>query len=331
MRTVWLRFLKLLSTIGLPERSVRGFQVAANSTLNRIKRFISELPDLIEIFAIYIGRTILVYLNALFSQVGLSVQRGVPNRLVEESLSMLYPVVSPSPLIRLGTNGDGGYLVPEDFEGLMASFSPGVDVNVDFDTDVAELGIPVFLADYSVDELPSPNRLFSFRKIFLGVQTNASHIRLDDWLLMDAPKEGDLMLQMDIEGAEWQVLMDASNSSISRFRTMVLELHDLDSYLTVKSLSPTFQSLMAKLLETHSIVHVHANNALPLSRYRRFQLPRVIELTFLRNDRFISDERELVPSLPHYLDKPNISFLRDINPNRIWSRKFKNRILLTKS
>ena len=327
MRIVWLWWLQLLTRIGLPESRVRGFQVLANKILNRSRQFVRELPDGVAIFTIYLGRRLLVFINGLVSRLGLSIHRGVSNRLIEESLMMLYPGVSPMPLMRLGTQGDGGYLVPEDLEGLRASFSPGVDVNVDFDSAVAALGIPVFLADYSVEKPPVPNELFSFRKIFLGVQTDPTHMRLDDWVLKDAPKDGDLMLQMDIEGAEWQVLMDASKSCISRFRTMVVELHDLDSYITVKTLNPAFRGLMAKLLETHSIVHVHVNNALPLSRYRGFKLPRVIELTFLRNDRFVSDVREPVSSLPHPLDRPNVSYLRDVNPNKIWSRKIRKRTL----
>ena len=35
-------------------------------------------------------------------------------------------------LIRLGSNNDGGYLVPNDLKGISACFSPGVDTKIEF-------------------------------------------------------------------------------------------------------------------------------------------------------------------------------------------------------
>jgi len=43
-----------------------------------------------------------------------------------------------------------------------------------------------------------------------------------------APPQGDLILQMDIEGAEWSVLLNASEAILDRFRIVVLELHYLE-------------------------------------------------------------------------------------------------------
>ena len=39
--------------------------------------------------------------------------------------------------------------------------------------------------------------------------------------------DGDLLLQMDIEGAEWLALAQVSDRVLSRFRIIVLELHGL--------------------------------------------------------------------------------------------------------
>jgi hypothetical protein len=38
-----------------------------------------------------------------------------------------------------------------------------------------------------------------------------------------APSAGDLILQMDIEGAEWPVILNASQEVLTRFRIIVLE------------------------------------------------------------------------------------------------------------
>ena len=43
--------------------------------------------------------------------------------LIEE----IRPDTTDKPLIRLGSEADGGYLVPDDLEGIVACFSPDVD------------------------------------------------------------------------------------------------------------------------------------------------------------------------------------------------------------
>ena len=67
-------------------------------------------------------------------------------------LRSLHPVSTNKALIRLGPHGDGGYLVPNDLEGIEALFSPGVDVLSGFEKDCAKLGMQVYLADRSVDQ-----------------------------------------------------------------------------------------------------------------------------------------------------------------------------------
>ena len=60
-------------------------------------------------------------------------------------ISRLAPVSPTQPLIRLGPAGDGGYLVPDDLEGIEACFSPGVGGSFGFEHDCAQLGMQAFL------------------------------------------------------------------------------------------------------------------------------------------------------------------------------------------
>ena len=46
------------------------------------------------------------------------------NRL--KLLDVLQPKPSPIPLVRLGGNWDGAYMVPNDLKGIVACMSPGV-------------------------------------------------------------------------------------------------------------------------------------------------------------------------------------------------------------
>jgi hypothetical protein len=73
------------------------------------------------------------------------------------------------PLIRIGPEADGGYLVPDDLVGITALVSPGVSSEVGFDHAMAERGIEVYMADLSVDGPPVQHPRFHFQKKFLYV------------------------------------------------------------------------------------------------------------------------------------------------------------------
>ena len=60
-----------------------------------------------------------------------------------------------------GPDGDGGYLVPDDLEGIVACFSPGVSNVAGFEKDCALKGMKVFMADASVEARPRSIRSLS--------------------------------------------------------------------------------------------------------------------------------------------------------------------------
>ena len=145
---------------------------------------------------------------------------------------MVQPVATNHPLIRLGCEGDGGYLVPDDLEGIAACFSPGVSTVADFELSLAERGIPCYLADYSVDQAPVQHPLISFEKKFLGLENNEVFTTLDAWMAKHAPNKTDFLLQMDIEGAEYDVLFDVSEETLQKCRVLVIEFHHRLMYTT---------------------------------------------------------------------------------------------------
>jgi len=76
-------------------------------------------------------------------------------------LKKIRPMTTNIPLIRVGSADDGGYLVPDDLEGIKICFSPGVAQQSDFELAMAQRGITCFMADYSVDGSHC-TRAFSF-------------------------------------------------------------------------------------------------------------------------------------------------------------------------
>jgi hypothetical protein len=201
-------------------------------------------------------------------------------------------------LRRLGPHGDGGYLVPNDLDGVTACISPGVSTECGFDLAMADLGIDVFMADASVDGPPVDHPKFHFEKVFLDSYRSADTTTIDSFCA--AAGEGDLVLQMDIEGAEYRVIPSMSESLLRRFRIVIVEMHNLDQLFAAFAFD-IIRSAFAKLTAYHDVVHIHPNNCCGSVEREGLEIPRVMEFTFYRRDRAaFSDGRSLV--FPHPLD-----------------------------
>ncbi|MEI6241525.1 MAG: hypothetical protein WCR51_14145 [Planctomycetia bacterium] len=219
-------------------------------------------------------------------------------------VARLHPVPCGHELIRVGSAHDGGYLIPDDLGGIAMSFSPGVSTNADFETDLfRRSGIPSALADGSVDG-PPPGAIFhSFQRMFLGSSSGRGLMRLEDWVARHRPSglPGDLLLQMDIEGSEYAVLIDTPATVLRRFRIMVIEFHSLEWLFSTFGCM-LMSAIFDKLLADFVVCHLHPNNYMPAQRRGTLEIPQVMEFTFQRRDRVRPGGPMLM--IPHPLDAP---------------------------
>lgn len=256
-----------------------------------------------------------LWLKAALLRRGLWTSRTTNPQRVGQFISSVRPKSTNIELVRFGGAHDGGYLIPDDLEGVAACFSAGVGDVADFECDMANRGIKCFLADYSVDGPPVKNALFDFEKKYIGAQNDSMTMTLQKWVEMKAPQGGDLILQMDIEGAEYGVIMGSSVETLKRFRIMAMEFHRLDALCArdgFEIIALTFQ----KLLEHFEIVHIHPNNLITPVSYRGYEIPPCLEFTFLRKDR-ISSQRP-ASNFPHPLDRVNVPGIQDYALPRCW-------------
>jgi hypothetical protein len=122
------------------------------------------------------------YLLDLFPPDTLSSETQSDREAVAALMAQLHPQVTPQPLIRLGPPDDGGYVLPDDLAGIDVCFSPGVSTVSGFEKDCAELGMEIFMADYSVAGPALEHPKFHFIKKFIGPKPSANFITLDDWV-----------------------------------------------------------------------------------------------------------------------------------------------------
>ncbi len=234
---------------------------------------------------------------------GYSLGHAVDKKKVQEFIQAIRPYATNKPLIRLGAEKDGGYLVPDDLENIEACFSPGVGAKSKFEEDCLQYGMKTFLADASVEEIPSENDHLKFIKKFVGSYNNEIFVTLDKWVnTAGLNPDSDLLLQMDIEGAEYEVLANVSPELLQRFRIMVFEIHFLD-HLWNEDFYRSANACFQKLLQNHTCVHIHPNNTDVVARINGVEIVPTIEITFLRNDRI--QEKERATKFPHPLDADN--------------------------
>jgi hypothetical protein len=225
-------------------------------------------------------------------------------RDIVDLMCSLHPVRTDFPLIRFGPAGDGGYLVPDDLDGITACFSPGVNLVSGFEKECALRGMDVYMADRSVEAPAESDPRFDFIKTYVGASTREGFITLDDWVSTKVNDSySDLMLQIDIEGCEYETLLAASPALLNRFRIIVAEFHWLD-HLWCHPLFQLINALIVKLLSTHHCVHLHPNNSGGSFTRNGIEIPRLMEITFLRRDR--SPAIGYKTEFPDELDHPNV-------------------------
>jgi hypothetical protein len=220
-------------------------------------------------------------------------------------------------LIRVGSDGDGGYLLPDDLNEINFLVSPGVSTEIGFDLEMASRGINVLMADASVSGPPVAHERFNFVKKFIDVFEDDGNTRLDSLIKSRTTTEKtDNILQMDIEGAEYRTLLDLSEETLKTFRIMVIEFHYLDKIFAAfpfEIIQATFQ----KLLRHHHVVHIHPNNVLPVKRRKNIEVPPIMEFTFYRKDRATLKQGGK-SAFPHTLDRKNIEKHADVILPKCW-------------
>ena len=233
----------------------------------------------------------------------------VPIEEIRATVDKIVPVNGGIPLIRLGGEGDGGYLVPDDLQGIEACFSPGVNNFKDFeDSLVNTYRIRTYMCDYSsdVEKLRTPliPQWQFFDKKWLDVEASDINLDLNRWVAENTSAGTDLLLQMDIEGAEFRNLLHATEATLARFRIIVLEVHYLHMLSNAEYFHGVFRPVFDKLSKHFACVHYHPNNCCGEATFGDITVPKVLELTFLRRDRLKPTEELLL--LPHPLDRTNL-------------------------
>lgn len=281
----------------------------------RIRRLVTPVIDQI-VYASTAYTDLKSTLNQQSSQlVDFSVAAGGPaDERLREAVRVLVPHQVPGlPLLRVGGEHDGGYVMADDF-AVVGAISLGVGPDVSWDADIGQRSIAVAMFDPTVRRLPGRVANGTFHRIGVAGPDEAD-VRfrpLQDLVRIAgfSGEGGDLLLKVDVEGAEWSSLSALPSGELTRYRQIVMELHHL-SRLADEDLSRDVLAALRLLAATHVPIHLHANNYSRLLRFDRDWFPEAVEVSFVRRDLAVNSRRtDIVRSS---LDVPSDPRVEDID------------------
>ncbi len=239
---------------------------------------------------------------------------------VARAISLLKPINVQDSLVRIGGDRDGGYFFFHAEDGIRYCFSPGVSNYAPFEIELETREIRSFLADFSVSGPPEGLQFCSFSKHHITGVASRTSTTLKAWMSssLDSTPVGDLLLQMDIEGSEYEVILGSDPADLARFRIMVIEFHGLHGLFDTKRVG-VIELVFAKLSEMFHIVHLHPNNFAPSLTTGGLAVPDLLEVTFLRKDRNPALTRKAL-RYPHALDRRSSSIRKDFPLPDCWYR-----------
>lgn len=218
----------------------------------------------------------------------------VPLEKFSTFVQSIAPVNNGHSLIKVGPASDGSYLLPDDLIGIGINISPGVGETFQFENALLEeYGIPSIMLDASVDmPLNLPDEIEFVDKFLIPQSNSDAGVSISELVSIATSRFGrdvDFMLQMDIEGAEYEILNYMKPEDLLRFRILAIEFHDMELWIQNTFYSRTLLPVFNKLLEHFDVVYSRANNSSHTFRYKGFFIPSALELTFHRKDRLVSE------------------------------------------
>lgn len=188
-------------------------------------------------------------------------------------------------VVRIGNQyGSGGYIMLDDVKDKDIFYSFGISADVTWDSYPAEKwNKPVYMYDHTIEKLPYEHSNFKWVKQGICGENDIGKykdLKSLSEILKDNGHENktDMILKMDVEGAEWDVFSTFPVDDLDRFDQITLEMH---WFLDLNNRDKILASLH-NLNVHHQLVHIHGNSfgiSIPMEGYN---MPDIMEATYVR-------------------------------------------------
>jgi len=229
-------------------------------------------------------------LKKTLSNIGISTYGSVKKKEILKIIDLLRPLNLGFECIRLGGNSDGSYIVPKILEDIKFCFSAGYGGDCSFEKNLEDYNIKTFLADYSFDA-PTQLKNFEYLKKFIKSYSSHKSININEWIEQRVPKnEKKMILQIDIEGSEYEIIHAISENNLERFDIIIIEFHNL-FMINNQIFYKYFIECIYKLKKHFEIFYLQPNNCCGVSNFDDVIFPNILEITFLNKSKAIKKDK----------------------------------------
>ena len=205
--------------------------------------------------------------------------------------------------VRLGRDYDGGYVMLDEFSKNDVAYSIGICDDTSWDEDISKRDIDVFMYDHTIAPLKVGGRLHFFKTGVCGTNTKQKDLlTLEEMLIKDNNISKDIILKIDVEGAEWDVFSTISEDVLKKFSQIAIELHWICNRIKNKEQYNQMIIALDNLNKTHQVIHVHGNNYSRCELIGGVPVCQALEVTYIRKGKyeFLNQKSEEA----HRLDLP---------------------------
>jgi hypothetical protein len=182
--------------------------------------------------------------------------RAVREALLDELKTV---VLKNCTLKRFGSANDGGYLMCENLvDGVQSAYSYGIASEDNWGCDVSrQFNVAVHQYDCFTPHRPAcDGGRFVFHDECVGARAETLDGQPFDTFASQIARNGDadksLLVKIDIEGAEWDVLMATPDDVLDKIAQMAMELHGADEQ--------KFLDVVRRVKRQFYLVNLHFNN-----------------------------------------------------------------------
>ena len=215
--------------------------------------------------------------------------QGVENCLLNDPDRQLclYHLLVPKKVIGkerilIGRRMDGSYVILDDFKNVRVAYSFGIRREIQFDKNLADRGIDVYMYDHTIDSLPYDHDKFHWKKIGITGKNKSNNLlkSLEELIIENGhSSEENMILKMDVEHAEWESLKDISFKILNQFKYILIEYHFKNESLANETL--LYYNVIKKIHKTHQVFYLRCHNLYSVVNFGNNRFCKYLEVSYI--------------------------------------------------
>jgi len=234
-----------------------------------------------------------------------------------DKLLCIYHLILPMEVvgkkrILLGEKYAGSYVLLDDFKNIKIAYSFGINSNIQFDKALANKGIDIYMYDHTINSLPYENPKFHWKKIGIcGIGNQYPNMKNLEELIKDNGhiNEKDMILKIDVEGWEWESLINLKENTLKQFKYIAIEFHFKDEK-NYKN-DGIYYKVIKKLSKTHQVFYARCNGERSKKiNFGHNRICHIMEVSYIiKNGNIFKKDETIYPIYEFDYSKPELGKL----------------------